>query len=328
MQVHLHCRRTSQRTLSRALQEPPQALTSCIARPGPARGRGTPRVMRRAIWETPTAFFAAPRGITALERIRARRAPAVDRRLGFVVRSRCGGACRTDTSAYGVHNRAARKSDETTKDRRGHPNFEDRKPRGGRVDPEAHHKPHDASHQARRNRANRRPSRNQRSGAERQPSHHPDGTSTLAGLGNSPGHTRQIRSALAGRRAARVDLRTEQRHLAGVMRRSSEATECARRPRRAYLTDRRCTSEGQPTASTLVARALLDDLDPSGSRIASFASRSASLDDVFRARTRDTNITRRRMSMSDLWLPLTVHARRPQSSPVGRTMARDQDRCR
>ena len=86
--------------------------------------------------------------------------------------------------ADGKRNRATRKSDESTKDRRGNPKLEDRKPRCRRVDPEAHDEPHDAAQQARRNRTYRRPSKGQRPCAQWHLSHCPDRTSTPAGLGH------------------------------------------------------------------------------------------------------------------------------------------------
>jgi hypothetical protein len=97
---------------------------------------------------------------------------------GRAVRSQVGCACPTASPADGVHNRAARKSDESTKDRRRYPKFEDCKPRCGRVDPEAHYEPGDASHQACRSRTYRRPSQSQRPCAEWQARHRLDGTST------------------------------------------------------------------------------------------------------------------------------------------------------
>src|SRR6478672_5284440 len=96
----------------------------------------------------------------------------------MVVRSEVGGACPTVSPADGVRNRAARKSDESTKDRRGYPNFEDREPRGGRVDPEAQYEPDDASDQARQRRTYRRPSQSERQCAELRANHRVDGTST------------------------------------------------------------------------------------------------------------------------------------------------------
>lgn len=98
----------------------------------------------------------------------------------MVVRSQVGGACPSAYPADGVRNRAAGKSDESPKDRRRYSKFEDRKPSRGRVDPEAHHEPHDASHQARRTRTYRRPFRNQRPCAEGLTTHLPDGSSTPA----------------------------------------------------------------------------------------------------------------------------------------------------
>lgn len=96
----------------------------------------------------------------------------------MVVRSEVGGACPTVSPADGLRNRAGRKSDESAKDRRGHPNFEDREPRGGRVDPEAQYKSDDASDQARQRRTYRRPSQRQRQCAKQRANHRVDGTST------------------------------------------------------------------------------------------------------------------------------------------------------
>jgi hypothetical protein len=72
-----------------------------------------------------------------------------------VVRSHI--ACRTGSAADGNRDHAAHESDESTKDERGYPGLEGRKPRGGRVGAESHYEPHDRSHQARRDRTYCRP---------------------------------------------------------------------------------------------------------------------------------------------------------------------------
>ena len=78
------------------------------------------------------------------------------------VRFRSGGPCPPGEPGDAIRNGATRESNECTEDERRYSEFEDRKPSGARVDVKAHHEPHDTSDDARRNRADRDPPRDQR----------------------------------------------------------------------------------------------------------------------------------------------------------------------
>ena len=82
--------------------------------------------------------------------------------IGLSVRFEVWRAVPVGRPLDGVRDRAAPHSEEPGKDRRGYAEFEDRKPRRGRMDEKANHEAGDASDHRATDRTNRRPSRNQR----------------------------------------------------------------------------------------------------------------------------------------------------------------------
>ena len=90
-----------------------------------------------------------------------------------------GGAFPADSRPDGPRGRAARHSEETTKYRRRYPKFENRKPRGRRIDEETHDEARDASHHCGTECTNRRPPQNQRQ--RTQTRHRRNRTSTPTG---------------------------------------------------------------------------------------------------------------------------------------------------
>jgi hypothetical protein len=167
--------------------------------------------------------------------------------------------CRNPASR--ARNRAARKSEESTKDRRRDPEFEDRKPRCRWVDPESHYEPHDTSHQSRRNCAYHRPSQRQRRYAEQQTSH-PLKVSDVAGLGlHAAADVHSVASRLPAPDLSMRRSRTPQCRRSGIVggrgygsRGMGQSNDCSTSARRSQGSAKahnhgRCSSSPRATSS-------------------------------------------------------------------------------